>query len=123
MNILTTGQGVVIFRTSADISQLKLTYKFGKTSGVQYGLLPKHYIIDGVDFLRHKATGTDVGEKRLYGDIDAGYISINATAGLSGEVVYRKVTSTTAAGQSILMDTNNSSNDFQVSTTIAPRTF
>ena len=123
MNILTTGQGVVIFRTSADISQLKLTYKFGKTSGVQYGLLPKRYIIDGVDFLRHKATGTDVGEKRLYGDIDAGYISINATAGLSGEVVYRKVTSTTAAGQSILMDTNNSSNDFQVSTTIAPRTF
>ena len=89
----------------------------------QYGLLPKRYIIDGVDFLRHKATGTDVGEKRLYGDIDAGYISINATAGLSGEVVYRKVTSTTAAGQSILMDTNNSSNDFQVSTTIAPRTF
>lgn len=123
MNILTTGQGVVIFRTSADISQLKLTYKFGKTSGTQYGLLPKRYIIDGVDFIRHKATGTDVGEKRLYGDIDAGYISINATAGLSGEVVYRKVTSTTAAGQSILMDTNNSSNDFQVSTTIAPRTF
>ena len=27
MNILTTGQGVVIFRSSADISQLKLTYK------------------------------------------------------------------------------------------------
>ena len=53
------------------------------------------------------------GEKRLYGDIDAGYISINATAGLSGEVVYRKVTSTTAAGQSILMDTNNSTNDFK----------
>jgi len=123
MNILTTGQGVVIFRSSADISQLKLTYKFGKTSGTQYGLLPKRYIIDGVDFIRHKATGTDVGEKRLYGDIDAGYISINATAGLSGEVVYRKVTSKTAAGQSILMDTNNSSNDFQVSTTIAPRTF
>lgn len=123
MNILTTGQGVVIFRSSADISQLKLTYKFGKTSGTQYGLLPKRYIIDGVDFLRHKATGTDVGEKRLYNDIDAGYISINATAGLSGEVVYRKVTSTTAVGQAILMDTNNSSNDFQVSTTIAPRTF
>ena len=38
MNILTTGQGVVIFRSSADISQLKLTYKFGKTSGTQYGL-------------------------------------------------------------------------------------
>ena len=48
MNILTTGQGVVIFRSSADISQLKLTYKFGKISGTQYGLLPKRYIIDGV---------------------------------------------------------------------------
>ena len=120
MNILTTGQSVVIFRSSADISQLKLTYKFGKTSGTQYGLLPKRYIIDGVDFLRHKATGTDVGEKRLYNDIDAGYISINATAGLSGEVVYRKTASTTAGGHNILMDTNNSTNDFQVSTSVTP---
>ena len=120
MNILTTGQGVVIFRSSADISQLKLTYKFGKTSGTQYGLLPKRYIIDGVDFLRHKATGTDVGEKRLYNDIDAGYISINATAGLSGEVIYRKTASTEAGGHSILMDTNNSTNDFQVSTSVTP---
>ena len=120
MNILTTGQGVVIFRSSADISQLKLTYKFGKTSGTQYGLLPKRYIIDGVDFLRHKATGTDVGEKRLYNDIDAGYISINATAGLSGEVVYRKTASAAAGGHNILMDTNNSTNDFQVSTSVTP---
>ena len=120
MNILTTGQGVVIFRSSADISQLKLTYKFGKTSGTQYGLLPKRYIIDGVDFLRHKAIGTDVGEKRLYNDIDAGYISINATAGLSGEVIYRKTASTAAGGHSILMDTNNSTNDFQVSTSVTP---
>lgn len=120
MNILTTGQGVVIFRSSADISQLKLTYKFGKTSGTQYGLLPKRYIIDGVDFLRHKATGTDVGEKRLYNDIDAGYISINATAGLSGEVIYRKTASTSVGGHSILMDTNNSTNDFQVSTSVTP---
>jgi len=120
MNILTTGQGVVIFRSSADISQLKLTYKFGKTSGTQYGLLPKRYIIDGVDFLRHKATGTDVGEKRLYNDIDAGYISINATAGLSGEVIYRKTASAAAGGHSILMDTNNSTNDFQVSTSVTP---
>ena len=120
MNILTTGQGVVIFRSSADISQLKFTYKFGKTSGTQYGLLPKRYIIDGVDFLRHKATGTDVGEKRLYNDIDAGYICINATAGLSGEVIYRKTASTSAGGHSILMDTNNSTNDFQVSTSVTP---
>ena len=120
MNILTTGQGVVIFRSSADISQLKLTYKFGKTSGTQYGLLPKRYIIDGVDFLRHKATGTDVGEKRLYNDIDAGYISINATVGLSGEVIYRKTASTSVGGHSILMDTNNSTNDFEVSTSVTP---
>lgn len=123
MNILATGQGVVIFRSDADISQLKLTYKYGKSSGTQYGLLPKRYIIDGVDFLRRKATGTDVGEKRLYSDIDAGYISINATAGLSGEVVCRKVASVAADGHKILMDTNNSSNDFEVSATIAPRAY
>ena len=124
MNMLTTGQGVIIFRTDKDMRNLPLTYKFGKTSGTRYGLVPKRYIIDGVDFIKRKATGgADVREKRLYNDIDAGYININTTTGLSGEVVYRKVASTGANGHKILMDTNNSSNDFAVSTTIAPREF
>lgn len=123
MNLTNNGQGVVIFRTTADVSQFKLTYKYGKTNGTQYMLLPKRHIIDGVDFLRHKATGTDVGEKRLYTDIDAGFTSINATAGLSGEVVYRKTSTTAANGKRILMDTNNSSNDFAVSASIAPRVY
>lgn len=47
-------------------------------------------------------------------------LSINATAGLSGEVVCRKPTSTAAGGHNILMDTNNSSNDFEVSTSVTP---
>ena len=47
-------------------------------------------------------------------------LSINATAGLSGEVIYRKTASTAAGGHSILMDTNNSTNDFQVSTSVTP---
>ncbi|MCR5076651.1 MAG: DUF4876 domain-containing protein [Prevotella sp.] len=122
MNLNLGFQGVVIFRTSEDVSQLKLTYKYGKTKGLQFALLPKRYIIDGVDYLRHKPTGTDAGEKRLYPSIDAGFISINATSGWSGEIVCRR-TSSTADGHRILMDTNNSSNDFRVSTTIAPREY
>lgn len=121
MNLTNTFQGVIIFRTTADVAQFARTYKYGKTAGTQYLLIPKRYIIDGVDYLRRKATGVDAGEKRLPSTIDAGYTNITATAGLSGEIVYRKTSSTTASGNRILMDTNNSSNDFQVSTTIKVR--
>lgn len=122
-NILQSGQGVVIFRTTEDVTTWKRTYKYGKKSGTMFTLMPKRYIIDGVEYLRNKSTGQDMGEKRLYSDIDAGSALQNTINGWSGEVVYRKISGTGTAGQKILMDTNNSSNDFQVSTTIAPRQY
>lgn len=124
MNLVQSGPcGVVIFRTDEDVSQWPLTYPYGKTIGSQWILVPKRFIIDGVDVLRIKTTGVEVGSKRLYNDIDAGYTYINAISGRNGEVVYRKTSKKAADGHPILSDTNNSSNDFQVSTTIKPRKY
>lgn len=124
MNLVQSGPcGVVIFRTDEDPAALPTTYSYGKTSGNQWKLLPKRMILDAVEVLSNKATGVDVATKRLYNDIDAGYTYINAASGRNGEVVYRKTSKKTANGRIILTDTNNSSNDFKVSSTIKPREY
>ena len=139
MNLVQSGPcGVVIFRTDDDVAAWPKTYPYGKTAGNQWLLCPKRHIIDGVECLRltNKTPAVDVGSKRLYADIDAGYTNINAISGWNGEVVYRRTASLAPAQgdlqsaqgdlQSphlILMDTNNSSNDFQTSTKIKPREY
>jgi hypothetical protein len=124
MNLVQSGPcGVVIFRTDEDPASLPTTYPYGKTSGNQWKLLPKRMILDAVEVLSNKNTGVDVATKRLYDDLDAGYTYINAASGRNGEVVYRKISKHATDGHAILMDTNNSSNDFQVSTTIKPREY
>lgn len=124
LNLVQSGPcSIVIFRTDEDMTALPKTYPYGKTSGSQWALLPKRYIIDGVEVLRNKNTGIEVSSKRLYDDIDAGYTNINAVSGWTGEIVYRKTSKTATDGHLILIDTNNSSNDFQVSTTIKPREY
>lgn len=124
MNLVQSGPcSVVIFRTADEVEAWPRTYGYGKTSGNQWLLLPKRYVIDGVEALRNKTTGVEVSSKRLYDDIDAGYTYINAAAGWNGEVVYRTTAKHAADGHAILTDTNNSSNDFQVSTTIKPREY
>lgn len=124
MNLVQSGPcSVVIFRTDEDPASLPTTYPYGKTSGNQWKLLPKRMILDAVEVLSNKATGIDVKTKRLYDDLDAGYTYINSASGRNGEVVYRKTSKKTDEGRLILMDTNNSSNDFQVSLTIKPREY
>jgi hypothetical protein len=124
MNLVQSGPcSVVIFRTDEDPASLPTTYPYGKTSGNQWKLLPKRMILDAVEVLSNKATGIEVETKRLYDDLDAGYTYINSASGRNGEVVYRKTSKKTDEGRLILMDTNNSSNDFQVSLTIKPREY
>ena len=126
MNLVQGGPcGIIIFRTTDDINTWAKTYGYGKTSGsLTYLLVPKDVIMDGVDFLKNKAnTGPDLSTKRLYTDIDAGCTHIDALNGYTGEVVYRRTVRTAADGRKILMDTNNSSNDFKVSTTIKVREY
>ena len=124
MNLVQSGPcGVVLFHTDEDLSALPTTYAYGKTSGNQWKLLPKRMILDAVEVLPNKTTGIDVKTKRLYDDLDAGYTYIYAASGRNGEVVYRKTSKKTADGRIILTDTNNSSNDFKVSSTIKPREY
>ena len=125
MNLVQSGPcSVVIFRTDDDVAALPLTYPYGKTTGNQWLLLPTRWIIDGVEVLANKATGIDVKTKRLYPSLDAGYTNIEAKSGYTGEVVYRRTSDKRGAdGHLILVDTNNSSNDFHVSTTIKPRQY
>ena len=126
MNLVQSGPcGVVIFRTDDDVTAWSKTYPYGKTAGNQWLLCPKRHIIDGVECLRltNKTPAVDVGTKRLYSEIDAGYTNINAISGWNGEAVYRRTSEHAADGHPILTDTNNSSNDFQTSTTIKPREY
>ena len=125
MNLIQSGPcAVVIFHTDEQIADWQLTYPYGKTSGSQWKLVPKRLIIDGVEALANKVTGIEVSTKRLYADIDAGYTNIEARSGWTGEVVYRRTADKRGAdGHKMLVDTNNSSNDFHVSTTIKPRQY
>ncbi len=125
MNLSQGGPGgIVIFETDEDVSTWELVYNYGKTSGNKWMKLPTKYIVDGVDVLKNSAqTGVDANLKRLYDYIDAGYAYINAASGYNGEVMYRKVLSTTEDGRQILSDTNNSLTDFAISSDIAPREF
>ena len=125
LNMLNNGLcGVVIFKTDEDVSSWPLTYKYPNTatSGLQWKVMPKRYILDGVECLTNRADiGPDLSTKRLYPEIDASCTHIDAISGRTGEVVYRKTSERTGAdGHKLLIDTNNSSNDFKVSTTIKP---
>ena len=128
MNLSQSGPcGIIIFRTIDDVTTWPKTYGYGKVSGTQtYLLVPNNVIKDGVDYLQYDAntsSGADIATKRLYTSIDAGCTHISAKSGYTGETVYRKTLSIASGGRKILMDTNNSSNDFQVSTTIKVREY
>lgn len=125
MNLMQGGPcGIILFETDEDINTWPTTYGYGKTSGTWvYLLVPNSTIKDGVDFIKNSASGPNLSTKRLYDAIDAGCTHIEATLGYTGEVVYRKTARVYPDGRKKLMDTNNSSNDFKVSTTIKPREY
>lgn len=125
MNLMQGGPcGIILFETDEDINTWPTTYGYGKTSGsMVYMLVPNSTIKDGVDFIKNTNTGPNLSTKRLYDEIDAGCTHIEAIAGYTGEVLYRRTARISPDGRKILMDTNNSSNDFKVSTTIKPREY
>ncbi len=117
--------GVVLFRSNAAVSSWQKVYNYGKTSGSQWLAAGISQILDGVDILKYKNTGTiDMATKRLLPAIDAGATYIHSASGYNGETVYRKKSTRKGAkGQYILQDTNNSTNDFAVSSTLTPRNY
>lgn len=125
MNILQSGpSSIVIFRTDANINDWPVVYNYGKANGTQQKAMPKRFIIDAVEILKYKATGVETANKRFYNDLDAGYTNITHPTGYTGEIVYRKTSTRKGKdGHKILQDTNNSSDDFKVSTTIKIREY
>lgn len=125
MNLVQGGPtAVVIFRTDDNIADWDVAYNYGKTSGSQWKVMPKKYVIDAVEILKNSAKGIDLATKRLYDDLDAGFTNIEAASGYTGEIMYRKTSSRRGKdGHRILQDTNNSTADFKVSTTIGVREY
>lgn len=125
MNLFNGGpNGIIIFRVKEGVASFGTTYPYGKTKGSLFSIVPKKYIIDGVDILKYSATGIDIATKHMSGDIDGGYTYINSINGYNGEVIYRKTSTRRGTnGHKILQDSNNSINDFQTSTTINIREY
>lgn len=126
MNMLQGGPcGVVLFRQDADAANWPKVYSYGKTSGSQWLCASLANILDGVEILKYKNTGTiDLATKRIVTKVDAGATYIHSVSGYNGETVYRKKSSRKGSkGQYILQDTNNSTNDFSASTDIMPRNY
>lgn len=123
MNLTQGGlTSVVLFNAPHDHTFTQV-YKLGKTSGNRFIQLPTAWVTDAVEVLRYNPTAIDITEKRLYNHLDAGYTHITAVSGYSGQMVVRQVASTTATGRKILVDTNNSTNDFTLSTSLPLRTY
>ncbi len=126
MNIVQGGPcGVVLFRSNAATASWQKVYNYGKTSGSQWLAAGISQVLDGVEILKYKNTGTiDLATKRLLPALDAGATYIHSASGYNGETVYRKKSARKGAqGQYILQDTNNSTNDFAVSSTLTPRNY
>lgn len=72
-------------------------------------MVDKNFVLDGVECFRNS---TDT--KRFRPEIDNGFVMIDASG--QGQSAHRKVdeAATAAAGRIVYMDTNNSSNDFEV---------
>ena len=83
-------------------------------------VLPKGKVIDGVDIV--KMGEAEEGILRLDNSLDAGYVAITSKTGYNGEIVYRK-TAYIVGDKTVLFDTNNSTVDFGISTTIQPRQY
>ena len=111
------GPGVVIFRRDEDFSDsdiITYTKKDEEETEVKIMKIPVADIIDGVDCLENSGA---VNFKRIPENIDAGFISLSNDGQLfySSKSIRRKVDEelTNMLGRLVLMDTNNSTVDFE----------
>ncbi len=109
------GSGLVIFRDDNPASLTKYTEP-NSTASTQYVKVPKEEIIDGIDAVANSTVTAD--RKRLPTNIDAGMNTVGGT--YNGKSLRRKVKQE-INGRKVLTDTNNSSNDLEVTTTPTPK--
>jgi hypothetical protein len=126
MNLSYAGPaGVVLLKNDAKAIDFENPiYALGKDKGSQYVIANMYYSVDAVDILaNNKTSGIDVTTKRLTDTNDEGYASTATGGTYNGETVYRKTAFVMPDGRKVLYDTNNSSVDFQSSSTIQPRAY
>jgi hypothetical protein len=84
------------------------TRDLGTTSAMLYAKIPVKYVMDGVEAGHNESM---IAAKRMASVLDAGMTWVGATYNSRG--VRRKKVGTRADGSPILMDTNNSTEDFE----------
>jgi hypothetical protein len=79
----------------------------GTYAGITFLTVPQEYVLDGINIVNSKESMRVI---RLRAEVDAG--SVHMAADYAGKSLRRKVTGFTETGRAILMDTNNSTDDF-----------
>ncbi len=108
------GSALVIFRvpegeTYDPVGNRDLqTRDLSTTSPTLYAKIPRSYVVDAVEAVQNEAMGT---AKRIPTVLDAGITYVDATYNSLG--VRRKKVGNRNDGSPILMDTNNSTDDFE----------
>ena len=128
MNLMEGGPtSLVIVSTTEDVSQWPTVMPYGLTTSTRFYMeVPVDCVLDGVEILKHRNNfdaGANINEKRLFADIDAGFISVNSINGRAGEKLVRKTLTVMPDGRKMLKDTNNSTNDFICTVQVSPREY
>lgn len=128
MNLMEGGPtSLIIFSTTEDVSQWPTVMPYGLTTSTRFYMeVPVDCVLDGVEILKHRNNfdaGANINEKRLFADIDAGFISVNSINGRAGEKLVRKTLTVMPDGRKMLKDTNNSTNDFICTVQVNPREY
>ena len=110
------GPGTIIWRTENFEALERASIPEASPTTPQVVKVPVAKVIDAVEALR---SATDGSFKRIPTSLDAGFSFI--TNIYTGESIVRK--STTVDGNVVLQDTNNSSEDFVIKATPAPKSF
>lgn len=109
------GSGLVIFRNENPDALEKVTEP-NSTSSTQYVRVPKEDVIDALDAVANSTVTPEL--KRLPTNLDAGMNTVGSA--YSGTSLRRKVKQETN-GRKVLVDTNNSANDFEVNAKPSPK--
>lgn len=117
------GPGLVIFRPeqALDITNTILSPLSTPNNPMYFLKIPVKYVIDGVDILDNSSAAKF---KRMDGRVDAGFTFLKAdgNAFYSGMSIRRKVADV-KSDRKVLMDTNNSTNDFEAITRPTPKNY
>lgn len=116
---ISTGASTAIFRNDNYTPETIVDPESSESNPIYYAKIAVEDVIDGIDML---ANAESAAFKRLPSSIDAGFNYVDGDS-YTSKSVRRKVAKEAADGRKILMDTNNSTNDFEAIDLPTPRSF